>query len=222
MRARVQSSQLQFTRDGKTLVVVERNGVTFVELRGDVRRRIAISGVQAVAAFADQVWVATRAGVLIRLGTDGRQIDEHVLPIDPDGLLIPTKIGIPAALWIGRESVMLLDDLGSLAVIPGQFDTAIPITGRRFARYGGPRLTLPAGTAVTLASAAQIVGGCVVFDGASLALVTEHPRGREIVVLALASGRPLQTVVLPPGLVRIAARRGTIQRCRGRNARRSC
>jgi hypothetical protein len=47
-----------------------------------------------------------------------------------------------------------------------------------------------------------------VFDGASLALVAEHPRGRDIVVLALASGRILQTIALPPGTVRIAARRG--------------
>jgi len=208
MRTQVHSSQLQFTRDGSTLVVAEPDGVTFVELRGDSRRRVAISGVQAVAAFVDQVWVATRTGALVRLGTDGRQLDEHVLPIDPDGVLIPTTIGGPAALWTGRESVMLLDDLGSLAVIPGQFDATIPITGRRFARYGGPRLTLAAGTSVTLASAARIVGGSVMFDGASLALVTEHPRGRDIVILALASGRVLQTVALPPGTVRIAARRG--------------
>jgi hypothetical protein len=69
-------------------------------------------------------------------------------------------------------------------------------------------LTLPAGTAVTLASGAQIAGGSVVFEGTSLALVAEHPRGRDIIVLALASGRILQTLALPPGTVRIAARRG--------------
>jgi hypothetical protein len=208
MRTRVHSSQLQFTRDGSTLVVAEPDGVTFVELRGDSRRRVAISGVQAVAAFADQVWVATRTGALVRFGTDARQLDEHVLPIDPDGLLIPTTIGGPAALWTGREPVVLLDDLGSLAAIPGHFDAAIPIAGRRFAEYAGPRLLLPAGTAVTLTSATRIAGGSVIFDGTSLALVTEHPRGRDIVVVTLASGRVLQTVALPPGTVRVAARRG--------------
>lgn len=98
MRTRVHSGRLQFTRDGRTLIVAEPDGVTFVELRGDGRRQIAISNVQAVAAFADQVWVATRAGVVIRLGTDGRQLDEHALPSDPDGALIPTSIGGPAAL----------------------------------------------------------------------------------------------------------------------------
>ncbi|HEX7838660.1 MAG TPA: hypothetical protein VF469_14390 [Kofleriaceae bacterium] len=208
MRTWGHSSQLQFTRDGKTLVVAEPDGVAFVEPRGDGRRWIAISGVQAVAAFADQVWVATRTGVLIRLGTDGRQLDDHAIPIDPDGLLIPATIGGPAALWTGREAAMLLDDLGSLAIVPGDLDAAIPIAGRRFARYVGPRLTLPAGTTVTLAGAVQIAGGSVIFDGASLALVAEHPRGRDLVVVALASGRALQTVALPPGMVRIAARRG--------------
>jgi hypothetical protein len=208
MKATVQSGQLQFTRDGRTLVVAEPDAVTLVELRGDARRRIAIPGVQAVAAFADQVWVATRTGALIRLTGDGRPLDEHALPIDADGLLIPTTIGGPAALWTGGEPVMLVDDLGTLATIPSHGDTAIPIAGRRFARYAGPRLTLPAGTAVTLASGAQIAGGSVVFEGTSLALVAEHPRGRDIIVLALASGRILQTLALPPGTVRIAARRG--------------
>jgi len=208
LKSLVHSSQLQFTRDGRTLVVADFDGVTFVELRADGRRQIEISGVQAIAAFADQVWVGTRTGVLIRFGTNGRQLDEHALPIDPDGLLLPTTIGGAAALWAGRESAMLLDDLGSFAIVPVHFDAAIPIAGRRFAHYAGPRLTLPAGTAVMLPSAAQIAGGSVIFDGTSLALVAEHPRGRDIVVLALTSGRVLQTVALPPGTIRIAARRG--------------
>jgi hypothetical protein len=208
MKTSVHSSQLQFTRDGRTLVVAEPDGVAFVEVRGDGRRRIAIPGVQAVAAFADQVWVATRTGALIRLGTDGRRLDEHALPIDPDGLLIPATIGGPAALWTGREAVALLDALGSLAIVPGDLDAAIPIAGRRFVRSAGPRLTLPAGTTVTLAGAVQIAGGSVIIDGTSLALVAEHPRGRDLIVVALASGRALQRVALPPGTVRIAARRG--------------
>lgn len=213
MRTQICSNQIQFTRDGSTLVVVEPDAVAFVEIHGKACRRVALSGAQTVAAFADQVWVATRNGVLARLSADGRQHDEHALPIDPDGLLIPTTIGGPAALWTGRESVMLLDDLGSLVIIPGQFGAAVPISGRRFVQYAGPRLILPAGTTVTLANAAQIVGGTVIFDGTSLALVTEHPHGRDIVVLALASGRTLRRVALPPGMVRIAARRGLAVVC---------
>jgi len=48
----------------------------------------------------------------------------------------------------------------------------------------------------------------VILEGTSLALVAEHPHGRGIVVVALASGRVLQTVAVPQGNVRIAARRG--------------
>ena len=210
MRTLVHSSRLQFTRDGRTLVVAEPDAVTLVELRDDTRRRIAIPGVQSVAAFADQVWVATQAGAVIRLARDGRQLDEHPVPPDPDAVLIPMTIGAPAALWTAREPVALIDDLGSLAIIAHPIDAAIsiPIAGRRFAHGTGPRLTLPAGRAVTLANGAQLTGGSAVFEGASLMLVAEHPRGRDIVILALASGRTLQTMALPPGLVRLAARRG--------------
>src|SRR5262245_50606436 len=132
MRTMVHSSQLQFTRDGRTLAVAEPDAVTLVELRGDVRRRIAISGVQSIAAFADQIWVAARTGAMLRLAGEGRQLGEHALPADPDAVLIPTTIGPPAALWTARESVMLADDLGSLATFPAHADAAIPIAGRRF------------------------------------------------------------------------------------------
>jgi len=208
MPTTIHSSQLQLTRDGRTLVVAEADAVTLVELHGEGRRRIAISGVQAVAAFADQVWVATRTGALIRLTRDGRQLDEHALPVDPDGVLIPTTIGAPAALWTAREPVMLVDDLGSLAFIPTHVNAVIPISGRRFASYAGLRLTLPAGLSTTLALGGRITGGGVVFEGTSLALIADHIRVRDIVVLALASGRVLQTITVLPGTVRFAARRG--------------
>ncbi|HWO25864.1 MAG TPA: hypothetical protein VNO30_44320 [Kofleriaceae bacterium] len=202
------SSQVQFTRDGRTLVVAEPDAVTLVELRGDGRRRIAIPGVQAVAAFADQIWVATRAGALIRLARDGHRLDEHALPADPEGVLIPTTIDGPSALWAARESVLLVDDLGSLAIIPSHIDAGIPIARRRFAHYAGPCVTLPTGRSTTLRSGHRITGGCVLGEGTSIAVIAEHDRGRELAVLALPSGCQLQTVSLPPGTVRIAARRG--------------
>lgn len=204
----VHSSQLQFTRDGRTLVAAEPDAVVLIEVRGGARRRIAISDVQAVAAFADQVWVATQAGALIRLARDGRQLDEHALPADPDGVFVPTTIGVPSALWAARESMMVVDDLGALSLIPSHIDAGIPVAGRRFAHYAGLRLTVPAGRSTTLAHGLAITGGSVVFDGTSLALITEHARGRDLAIVALASGCSLQTVSLPGGTVRIAARRG--------------
>jgi len=204
----VHSSQLQFTRDGRTLVVAEHDGVRLVERAGPDRRWIAISEVQSIAAFTDQVWVATCKGMLQRLGVDGRQLDEHPLPVDPDAALYPTTIGAPSALWTACDSVMLFEDMDRFACTAAQVGAAIPIAGRRLAHYAGPRLTLPAGTAMTLANGGQIAGGCVILEGTSLALVAEHPHGRSIVVVALASGRALQSVAVPQGKVRIAARRG--------------
>ena len=204
----VHSSQLQFTRDGRTLVVAEHDGVRLVERAGPDRRWIAISEVQSIAAFTDQVWVATCKGMLQRLGADGRQLDEHPLPVDPDAALYPTTIGAPSALWTACDAVMLFEDMDRFACTAAQASAAIPIAGRRLAHYAGPRLTLPAGTAMTLANGAQIAGGCVILEGTSLALVAEHPHGRSIVVVALASGRALQSVAVPQGKVRIAARRG--------------
>jgi len=204
----VYSSQVQFTRDGRTLVVAGPDSITLVDVRGDGRRRIAIPGVQAVAAFADQVWVATRAGALIRLAPDGRRLDEHAIPVDPDGVLIPTTIGGPSALWAARESVMLVDDLGALAIVPSHRDAGIQVAGRRFAHYAGQRLTFPTGLSTTLAPGHRITGGGVVLDGTSIALIVEHDRGRDLAVLALPGGRLVQTIGLPPGTIRIAAGRG--------------
>ena len=204
----VHSSQLQFTRDGRTLVVAERDGVRLVERAGPDRRWIAIEDVQSIAAFADQVWVATCKGMLQRFVVDGRQLGEHPIPVDSNAALCPTMIGAPAALWTACESVMLFEDMDRFACTAAQGTAAIPIVGSRLAPYGGPRLTLPAGAAMTLENGAQIAGGCVILEGTSLALVAEHPHGRRIVVVALASGRVLQSVAVPQGKVRIAARRG--------------
>jgi len=204
----VHSSLLQFTRDGHRLVVAEPDAVTVFELRGDGRRRLAIPGVQAVAAFTEQIWVATRTGALIRLASDGRHIDEHPLPVDHTGDLTPAMVGGPAAVWTAREPIALVDDLGTLAITPVQSGVVIPILGRRIASYAGSRLVLPAGNVVTLASGDRVTGGCAVFEGTALALVIEHTSGRGIGVAALANGHLLRTVALPRGRIRIAARRG--------------
>jgi len=171
---------------------------------------ISISDVEAIAAFADQIWVVIKTGVLRRFGLDGRMLDEHRLSIDPDAVLCPTAIGGPAALWAGRAPALLVDDLGRFVSSPLDTADAIPITGRRFAQYAGSRLILPSGLSTAMPDGARIRGGCVVLDGTALALIVEHPRGRNIVTIAVASGRTLQTMLLPPtvGAVRLATRRG--------------
>ena len=56
----VHSNHLQFTRDGKTLVIADPGAVTLAGFSGAQHPRIPIPGVQSVAALADQIWVATR------------------------------------------------------------------------------------------------------------------------------------------------------------------
>ncbi len=201
-------SLLQFARDGRTLVVGEADAVTIVELRGDLRRRVSIPGVQSIAIFADRIWVATATGALVRMTLQGRILDEQSLSIDADAALVPATIGAPAALWTAREPVLLFDDLGALGSIGVEADAMIPVVGRRYVRCAGARFVLPAGASCVLPNASRIVGGSVVFDGASLALIVEHAQGREAIVVAVASGRVQRSVPLPAGRVWLAARRG--------------
>ncbi len=207
-RLGLHSSQLQFTREGRALALGLGDAVALVDAQGAERWRVEVAEVQAIAAFADQLWAATRGGTLLRFARDGRLLGEHALLADPHAALVPTSIGGPAALWTAREPAMLVGDLGGLTTLHDSIESAIPISGRRFVRFAGSRLTLAAGRVVTLPGGARILDGAVVFEGASLALLTERSHGRELVIVALASGVPLQTVALAPGPVRIAARRG--------------
>jgi hypothetical protein len=52
MKSMLHSSQLQFSRDGRSLSVVEEGGVTLIQLRDGGRQSLPIAEVQAVAAFA--------------------------------------------------------------------------------------------------------------------------------------------------------------------------
>jgi hypothetical protein len=208
MRTMLHSSRLQLTRDGRVLAAAEPDAVALVEVHGGTPRRIELPGVQAIAAFGDEVWAATGDGVLVRLGRDGRWLGEHALPPDPGAVLIPAAVGAPAALWTAREPVLLADDLGALASTSGLTGEAIPIAGRRVAHYAGLRVTLPGSGPATLVAGVRIAGGAAVFDGTALALIVEHLQGRSLAVLALAGGRILHTLALPQGIVRIAARRG--------------
>ena len=200
---------LQFTRDGKTLVVGDSGAITLVDLRGDQRHRIPVTGVQSIAAFTDQVWVATRAGVLLRLALDGRTLGEHSLPVDLGGRLLPAPVGPPAALFTGGDApVLLVDDLGTLTTIAVERDALAPVAGRRYLRGGRDRIGLPSGASCTLPQGSRLTGATVLFDGSAVVAIVERSERREALVIALSSGRAMQTSVLPPGSITIAARRG--------------
>ena len=199
--------RIQFTRDGQHVAALVDKGTVAIRhaQRNERRDFEAIDGAQSIAAFADQVWVATRAGDLQRLGLDGRILGEHRIACDGDGTLLPTAVGAPAALLLGRKPTLALDDLGTLAVLDTDHDAIAPIAGRRYVRATSSRVFLPNGTSCSLPAGTQLVGAHVIFDGASIALVS----GRGLVlVVALANGRVQQSLQLPGELICVAAARG--------------
>jgi hypothetical protein len=259
----VTSSRLQFTRDGRRLVVADPSGVSIVDVVGDVGvasgvagdvgvadvdvggerggdgtdvgvggrvdvagrrdgaglgsrrdkasgrcRRVAMRA-QAIAAFADQVWVVVErisdGGLeLVRLDIDGRVVASHAVPHAPDGVLVPTVVGPAAALW---DSTLVVDDLGELVRIAAAADAAFPIAGRRWARVHRGMLVLPSGAEIPLGAASSL-GGSAVFDGSSVAACVQRASGRVAIVAALASGRVVHALPIPSGPTRIATRRG--------------
>jgi ATPase family associated with various cellular activities (AAA) len=209
MRTFLDSEQLQFTRDGQTLVVVEPDTLVLVALDGDRRQRIEISGIRSAAVVSDQVWVADHTGALLRLTCDGRSLGRHVP--SSAGRIVAASIGVPAALWHGQTSSLLIDDLGTLSCVDvGSTDQVIPIAGRKFGKFTGSRLVLPSGATCTLPSGARISGGATVFDGAALAVVAETQHAREIKLVSLTSATVSQSIAIPHGAIRIAARRGIV------------
>ncbi|MBA3397181.1 MAG: hypothetical protein H0T89_31420, partial [Deltaproteobacteria bacterium] len=208
MRTILGSSLLQFTRDGRHLVLAEPDALVIEAVDGTPRRRVELSAIQSIAAFTDQVWVATRAGTLVRLTLDGRTIGEHALQGDVAATLIPTTVGAPAAMWTTSQPTIIVDDLGALAFLDVDADAVVPVAGRRYVRAVGARVTLPTGAICTLVNGARIASACVLFDGTSLLALADHQGRRTAMLIALSSGRIQQTLMLPSEPLAIAARRG--------------
>ena len=145
-------SSLVFDRAGQRLVAVEPDAVSVIELGGGRTTRLPIRGARAVAAFADQLWVATQDDQLARIDPTGRPLAPvRALPFATRRMLQPAPCGPAAAVWSSSPALALIDDFGQLAAteIP-DVDLALPLTGRRFVTARGARLTLPAGLVTKL------------------------------------------------------------------------
>lgn len=206
MQTRPAEGLLQFTRDGRTLIVGEVDALTIIDLYRDARRRIEIGApIRSIAAFADQLWIATEDLALFRMTIDGRIVGEHELPHDPDARLIASTIGPAAALWTARTPSLVVDDLGTLAFLDVDVDAITPVSGRRYVRATGSRMTLPSGATCTIASGERISSAHVLFDGTLVVAITEHAQA---VLVSLSSGRTQQVLDLRDEPIAIAARRG--------------
>jgi len=216
LKAAVHSAALQFTWDSRALAIADHDTVTLVPMHDGQPQQVAVPGAQALAAFADQIWIATRDGVLVQLARDGQRIGQCTLPADPDALLLPATVGPSAALWTSNPLQLVVDSpdedgAGEIHSVMGTLDGAILVAGRRCAHYAGGRLMLPSGLVVSLEHGVRVTGGTTVLDGTALAVVGEHPRGRTLSIISLQGGRVLRSLNVPLGTMKSIMRRGLLQ-----------
>jgi hypothetical protein len=196
---------LCFDRSGNRLAIVDREAVSIVDLASSRTRRLAHADARAVAAFDDQIWIATSGDELARFDDAGRPIGATIaLPFAETPALQPAPCGPPAAAWASTPALVALDDLGQLVVTEVDADVVIPLTGRRHVVVRGARATTPTGLVAQLAPGATVLGGAVLRDGKSAVLLVAHGGGRQLVTLALGAGRVVATCSIATGAVRVA------------------
>jgi hypothetical protein len=213
MATQLHSRQLSFSRDGRTLIAADADGVILVSA-AQVATRIAIDDVHGAVGFADQVWIASgETPRLSRYRLDGERIDDGVaLPLSRGAALIAAAAGPPAAMWTGKSALAVIEEPAGLATVPGPSgaDLALPLTGRRWVTATGSRVVAPSGLSCELAAGTRVTAGALALDGSAAVLYVERPDGRELVMIGLANGRVQLRRPLPTATLRLAARRGLI------------
>ena len=183
-----------------------------VDLRDAPTRRIAVPGVIAATAFADQLWLAHgEVPVLERFDPSGARIGAPCsLPVGA-GSLIAAAAGTAAALWTSSPAIALLDEGGVIKTMPAPAtDLALPLTGRRWVTATGARVVAPSGLSCELEPGTRVLAGAIVLDGTAAAILTERTGGRALVVVGLANGRLQLRQPVPSAPLRVAARRGLV------------
>src|SRR5262249_47497492 len=108
-------SSLIFDRTGQTLVAVEPDALSVIKLGAGQTTMVSIRGARAVAAFADQLWVATHDDQLARVDHAGQPLAPlRRLPFSTRAVLQPAPWGPPAAVWSSSPALALIDDAGQL------------------------------------------------------------------------------------------------------------
>ena len=203
-------NSLVFDRTGQTLIAVEPDAISIVELGADGQTtRLPIRDARVVAAFADQLWIATHDDQLARIDHAGRALRAaHSIPFSARAVLQPAPYGPAAAVWLSNPALALIDDLGQLAATElVDVDIAFPLTGRRFITARGSELTLPSGLVTTLPPKTTALSGAVMADGKSVTLLVAHAGAHQLIGVSLGTGQITQRCPTPSSTVRIATRR---------------
>src|SRR5678816_1333283 len=170
-------SSLVFGRDGQTLVAVEPEAISVVELGiGGRTTRLPTRNARAVAAFTDQLWIVTHDDQLARIDRAGQPLAPVcALPFSDRAVLQPAPCGPAAAVWSSTPAYALIDDFGQLTTTEiVDADLALPLTGRRVVTARGAKLRLPSGLVMTLSPNTTVLGGAVMADGKSVTLLVAH------------------------------------------------
>ena len=201
------SPTLTFDRDGRRLIAVDADAIAIVDLVRSETVRIEQHAARAAIGFADQIWIASHEDRLLRFTPAGRPIGEAaVLPFAAPAMFASAPCGPPAALW---GDLALHCEGGELVrtALP-EVELALPLTHRRHLVARGGRLVMPSG--VTLPITQAISGGAVLADGAVAALVLGSGATRQLALVALGTAQLLTRVAIPPGVLRLAIRRGIV------------
>ncbi|HEX7843371.1 MAG TPA: ATP-binding protein [Kofleriaceae bacterium] len=189
---------------------MEPDAISVVELgAGGQTTRLPIRDARAIAAFAEQLWVATHDDQLARIDLAGRPLGPvRALPFAARAMLQPAPCGPPAAVWSSSPALALIDDFGQLATAEiAEVDVALPLTGRRIVTARGAKLTLPSGLVAKLPPNTTVLDGAVMVDGKSVTLLAAHAGSRQLVAVSLGTGQITQRCTVPSTPVRIATRR---------------
>ena len=202
--------RLVFDPSGRFVMSLAEDRVSLLhEPANPTSRRIEIerSGVRAIAAFRDQVWLATERAIE-RFDLQAKPLGEPAeLPEDFAAWHV-APCGAPGVIALGHPPTGYVDDLGTLVAckLP-EADALVPFTARRVVSISGQRLQLPSGIATRLPLGTRLTGALVLADGKWLVLTAMREGRRELCVLSMGSGQWLTRLALAPGNVQIAARR---------------
>lgn len=201
------AARVEFSRAGDYVLAASVDRVTLWFAATGRQQVILRGGARAVAGFDDQVWLVAD-GHLHRHGLDGRPLGAPLELGSAEGALCPAPCGPPGVLLLGSPSLAISEDLGVLATHPlPDAELLVPLTARRVVAITGSRLQLPSRAVATLPPGSRVLAGHVLADGASIVIATVRGGQRELVTLAVGTGRITSQLAVAPGLVRIAARR---------------
>jgi hypothetical protein len=199
---------LRFDRAGRVLLAADGDGVAIVDLVSSHTTRLPYPDARAVVGFDDQVWIATRDHLLVRVDRGGRVLGDAVeLPFAQHAVLVPTSFGGAAATWLATPVVSIIDDFGSTAhVTVEDVDIALPIAGRRLLVTSGARLTLPSGVQALLPPHSHVIGGTLASDGKTATLLVSRDAQRRLVTFSLGTAQLVHELPMKAGTIRVATR----------------